>query len=219
MGVAVPRSPSRACVHIGELARWLDLARLISLPIDPRSGARSWTGEEHLRTRLPALVGLGLTLALSALLPLAVHAAGLPREGNDSFTNVWVATSLNTMQQGNRTFATYEIDGVARNDNGGPMFNSFGQRCLGLAEVMGNDVRGQGTCTYTDKDGDHIFMPYSAKGDGKGGERGTYEVVGGTGKFSGITGSGEYFNPHSPIKADDKALRGVVSNKVSWKLP
>jgi hypothetical protein len=127
MGVAVPRSPSRACVHIGEPVRWLDLARLITLPIDLRSGARSWTGEEHMRTRLPALVGLGLTLALSALLPLSVYAAGLPREGNDSFTNVWVATSFNTIQQGNRTFATYEIDGVARNDNGGPMFNSYGQ--------------------------------------------------------------------------------------------
>jgi len=172
-----------------------------------------------MKTRLPALAGLAISLALSALLPLSVHAADIPKEGNDSFTNFWVATSSDTIQQGDRTFATYEIDGVTRNDNGGPMFNSFGLRCLGLVEFAGNDGRGQGTCTYTDKDGDHIFTPYSAKGDGKGGERGTYEVAGGTGKFSGITGRGEYFNPHTPIKADDKAVRGVVSNKVSWKLP
>jgi len=44
-------------------------------------------------------------------------------------------------------------------------------------------------------------------------------VIGGTGKFSGITGSGEYYNPNLPIKADDKALRGAVSNRISWKLP
>jgi hypothetical protein len=58
-------------------------------------------------------------------------------------------------------------------------------------------------------------MPYT----GKGGEHGTYELVGGTGKFAGITGSGEFFNAGLTIKADDKAMRGVVSNKVSWKLP
>ena len=44
-------------------------------------------------------------------------------------------------------------------------------------------------------------------------------MIGGTGKFSGITGSGEYYNPNLPIKADDKALRGAVSNRISWKLP
>jgi hypothetical protein len=54
----------------------------------------------------------------------------LPKQGTDSFTNVWVGTS-NTIQQGNRTFFSYEIDGVARNDSGNPMFDRFGQRCLG----------------------------------------------------------------------------------------
>jgi hypothetical protein len=170
----------------------------------------------QLRTRILSAVTLGIGMAFGVL----ATAADLPKQGTDSFTNVWVVGTSNTIQQGNRTFITYEIDGVARNDSGGPMFNLFGLRCVGWVEVLGNEgPHGGGTCTYTDKDGDNIFSPYSDKGDGKGGVHGTVELAGGTGKFAGITGSGEYFNPNLPIKADDKTLRGVVSNKVSWKLP
>jgi hypothetical protein len=75
----------------------------------------------------------------------------------------------------------------ARNDAGCPMFNMFGQRCVGMWDDVGSNYSDHGTCTYTDKDGDHIFMPYSAKSG-----HGTYEVAGGPGKFVGITGTGEY---------------------------
>jgi hypothetical protein len=84
---------------------------------------------------------------------------------------------------------TYELEGVLRNDKGAPMFDSFGQRCVGIAELLNNEAQnGTGTCTFTDG-------------------------------LAGITGSGEYLNPNLPIKADDKALRGVVAHKMTWKLP
>jgi hypothetical protein len=160
------------------------------------------------------------TIAVLALLPFSVRAADVPKEGTVNFTAFWVMTSLNVMQQGNRAFATYELEGITRTDAGAPMFDSFGQRCMGLAELVDNKLQDiLGTCSFTDRDGDHIFMPYSGKGDGKGGDNGTFKLVGGTGKFTGITGTAEYSNPGLPIKADDKALRGVVPHKVSWKLP
>jgi hypothetical protein len=161
------------------------------------------------------------TIAVLALLSFSVHAADTPKEGAESFTAFWVATTANTMQQGNRLFIVYEIDGVTRNDAGSLILNNFGQRCVGLVEISEGNVQDDlGTCTYTDRDGDHIFAPYSGgKGDGKGGHHATIKLAGGTGKFSGITGSGEFFNPGLPIKADDKAIRGAVSAKVSWKLP
>ena len=151
-----------------------------------------------------------LTLTAAMVFGVAAMAADLPKQGTDSFTNVWVATSLNLIQQGNRTFGSYEIDGVARNDAGAPMFDLFGQRCIGFGEFLENNPEHDvGTCTFTDRVGDHIFASYSSgKSNSKDGERGTYEVIGGTGKFAGITGSGEFFNPMLPIKADDKALRG-----------
>lgn len=162
-----------------------------------------------------------MVLCAAVLFGSSALASDLPKQGTDSFTNVWVATS-NAIQQGNRTFLSYELHGVARNDAGGPMFERFGQRCLGWLEIVANEGRDdRGTCTFTDRDGDNIFTTYSGKGDAKGvEERGNYEVVGGTGKFTGITGAGDFnFQPNIPIKADDKAVRGVVSNKINWKLP
>jgi hypothetical protein len=158
-----------------------------------------------------------LALAAASLLPLSAQAADLPKEGTDNFTNVFVVTSSNTVQQGSQSFVTYEVDGVARDDAGGPMFNLFGVRCVGMEEGPGiGKMTGHGTCTYTDTDGDNIFMPYNAKE----GRRGTYEVAGGTGKFAGITGNGEWWRiDPAPIKSDDKRARPVTSNKVSWKLP
>jgi len=156
-----------------------------------------------------------LALVAASLLPLSVKAAEIPREGTDSFTNIWVSTSTNNIQQGTQSFVTYEIEGVARNDAGGSMFDLFGQRCIGMSNGVAGDIRDQGTCTYTDRDGDNIFMPYSARNG-----RGTYQLAGGTGKFTGITGSGEYvINNSGQIKSDDKNRRGFVSNKVTWKLP
>ncbi len=156
-----------------------------------------------------------LTLAAASFLPVSVHAAELPKQGTDSFTNIWVSTISNSMQQGSNTFITYELNGISQNDAGGPMFNLFGLRCVGMWDGRGGgEFNDRGTCTYTDKDGDHIFAPYTSKG-----WHGTYEVVAGTGKFAGITGTGEYtINNPGQIKSDDKRNRGIVSNKISWKL-
>jgi hypothetical protein len=158
-----------------------------------------------------------LALVAASLLPLSVQAADMPKAGSDNFTTVLVVTLANTIQQGTQSFVTYEVDGVARNDAGGPMFNFFGVRCIALEEGPDpSKFTGHGTCTFTDADGDNIFTPYNSTG----GRGGTFEVAGGTGKFAGITGNGEWRRIDlAPIKSDDKRARAVVSNKVSWKLP
>jgi hypothetical protein len=47
-------------------------------------------------------------------------------------------------------------------------------------------------------------------------EGGTETLVAGTGKFAGISGTGEWMK--FPLKADDKMSRGIVSEKVHWKI-
>jgi hypothetical protein len=164
------------------------------------------------KTLLAAMAAIVFGAAASLL----VQAAEMPKEGTDNFTNIWATTISNTIQQGTQSFITYEFGGVARNDAGGPMFNFFGLRCVGMSDVSGpGNNTDHGSCTFTDKDGDNIFMPYTGKSG-----RGTYEVAGGTGKFTGITGNGEWWNIRPwPIMSDDKRNRGVIANKVSWKLP
>jgi hypothetical protein len=43
-------------------------------------------------------------------------------------------------------------------------------------------------------------------------------LVAGTGKFAGISGTGEWTVLKFPVKADDKMSRGIVSEKVYWKI-
>ena len=50
--------------------------------------------------------------------------------------------------------------------------------------------KGQGHCIITNDDGDRVFADYNCTGDMES-CRGPFTLVGGTGKFKGITGEGE----------------------------
>jgi hypothetical protein len=157
-----------------------------------------------------------LTLTATLLLPLTVQAADLPKSGTDSFTNSYVETVLSTMKLGeDRSFETYELSGVSRNDSGGAMFNNFGVRVLGGGEVAGKEWIDRGADIFTDKDGDQIFLTY----EGKVGAVNTLKLVGGTGKFTGISGTGEWSLIAVFADSDDKRSRVWVDHKVAWKLP
>jgi hypothetical protein len=88
-------------------------------------------------------------------------------------------------------------------------------RCLGIYDDAGK-ARAQehGACTFTDNDGDKIMATYERKTA----EGGTETLVAGTGKFAGISGTGEWTVLKFPLKADDKLSRGIVSEKVHWKI-
>lgn len=154
-----------------------------------------------------------LALAMLPTVPLsATWAADLPKQGTDSYTTVYVMTSSNTMKLGNRTATSYETSGATRNDNGGPMFNNMGARCVGMAESVGGDSTNRGTCVEIDADGDQIFTTYEAKGNA-----GTHTFVGGTGKYTGISGTASY--TRQAVKDPEGRSISIVSHKATWKLP
>jgi hypothetical protein len=155
-----------------------------------------------------------IAVATASLLPLAVHAADMPKSGTDSFTNTWMTTSSKIMKVGDRTLTTYEISGVHRNDNRDAMITDMGMRCLGLFDGA-SPPQEHGGCTYTDKDGDAIMTTFDRKSETSGVET----LAAGTGKFAGISGTVEYTVIDFPVKADDNINRGVVAEKWQWKLP
>jgi hypothetical protein len=66
--------------------------------------------------------------------------------------------------------------------------------------------------THTDKEGDLIFTTYEIKG-----AAGTHNFVGGTGKYSGITGTADFTLQR--VRSPDGRLLSVVHEKANWKLP
>jgi len=152
-----------------------------------------------------------LLFAMLPLLPMATSAGEMPKEGNDSYTHTLVVTYASPMKVGDHAFIVSEQNGISLNDTGAAIFNNMGTRCISLEEIIGSERHARGGCTFTDKDGDQIMLSLDRKGDA-----GSATLVAGTGKFAGISGTGEY--THRLIKADDKLLRVVVSAKVHWKL-
>ena len=149
------------------------------------------------------------------LVPITVLAGEMPKEGTDSFTNTWLITTSNTMKVGDRTLGTYEVSGVHQNVQG-EATTDMGMRCLGIYDDGGKTAerREHGACTFTDTDGDEIMATYERKTA----EGGVETLVAGTGKFAGISGTGEWTVLKFPLKADDKLSRGIVSEKVHWKI-
>lgn len=82
-----------------------------------------------------------------------------------------------------------EFAGVARATDGQPWFDRMSERCTGsYYKIRGESVGSNGSCLYTDAAGDKLMITW--KDTSKDG--GTKEIIGGTGKFAGITGTGTY---------------------------
>src|SRR5215467_13635143 len=81
-----------------------------------------------------------LPTAVLPLVPIAVLAGEMPKEGTDSFTNTWLITTSNTMKVGDRTLGTYEVSGVHQNVQGDAT-TDMGMRCLGMYDVASNAPR------------------------------------------------------------------------------
>jgi hypothetical protein len=143
-----------------------------------------------------AMMSRSMIVATLLLAPLSAWAADLPKQGTDSYTTTYVIVSKDQVKAGDRTITAYDAVGITRNDNGGPMFNDMGARCIGTSEAVGKDVASRGSCVETDKDGDEIYSTYQSKG-----LSGTHTFVGGTGKYAGLSGTADYTT--QPVRSPD----------------
>lgn len=118
-----------------------------------------------------------------------------------------------------RVQVSYEAFGVNVSDpKEGLLHNASGHCIGGFHAVKGVYRDDAGFCVFTRPDGDQVFITFRATGEtGKRG-MGNSEIVGGTGKFIGITGSGE-FTRHNlrPPKKGHFAIFDIST--LRWKLP
>lgn len=132
--------------------------------------------------------------------------------------------------QGNTTYVTYyttqsmaaplemgeagagslvQMTGVTRNTAGHAAFDNLSVRCVGYHETMGGKLQTRGSCVEIDAEGDKVFTTYAA---------GVHTVVGGTGKYKGITGSAP-FTVVSRLPSTAAGLGAIaVEHKQSWQI-
>jgi hypothetical protein len=72
----------------------------------------------------------------------------------------------------------------------------------------------KGSCALGDADGDRIFTQFTGTLGGPEGDHGTNEIVGGTGKYAGIQGSG-------PWKCKNSGTNGELqcAQRLDYRLP
>jgi hypothetical protein len=145
--------------------------------------------------------------------------AQVPKEASTSFNMVYSSTFKALPMGQERLQMTYEVMGVAIGDTPEDFHHNASFRCLGaLHAVKGEYKDDGGFCVFTRPDGDQIFSTYKAVGTIAGGAKGTFTIVGGTGKLVGIQGSGEF--PRFVMRsAAEGTFQGYARWKGQYKLP
>ena len=99
---------------------------------------------------------------------------------------------MNVMNAGNGNMAiTYDGNAGLADKNPESIFDKSTMNCVGgLTLVNGKFEDETGMCTFYLIDGEKIFINYKGKGTGGQGGSGTFNIVGGTGIYKDISGSG-----------------------------
>ena len=119
-------------------------------------------------------------------------------------------------------YVTYEAIGVSVTDTGEGLFHGATARALGSMTIekgFYNDERGFGVWNL--QNGDKIFITYKFAGKaGTGGiAKGSFTIIGGTGKCAGIQGSSDESKRTMVRTALEGVGQSFSKGKFQYKLP
>ena len=134
----------------------------------------------------------------------------MAKEGTDSGTGFAHGTWNSFPLEKGTAFMTWESKGVSLSDSGEGPFHNMSINCAGINLWVKGVKTVMGYCTEIAPDGDKIL--YQLLQNGK------YKYIGGTGKFAGIEGGGEYTS-YSVKPAAEGTFQNVDKYKSSYKLP
>ena len=99
--------------------------------------------------------------------------------------------SLNAMDAGNGNMSITYDGNAGLSDKEKSIFDKSTMHCIGgLTLVAGKFDDETGMCTFYLMDGEKVFINYKGKGTGGQGGSGSFIIVGGTGKYEKISGTG-----------------------------
>jgi hypothetical protein len=164
-----------------------------------------------------------VSIALIFTLLVLVVAGSAISEEKAKQGSMSVTTSYHSpvtyMSMGKDLQITFEALGPAVADSEQDSFHNSSVRLLGSGLVLKGAYTEAGSITWTMPVGDQVFATYEGKGVGAGKFKGNYTLIGGTGKFSGITGGGDLERFNVPKPAMKGSVQGYAKCTGTWKLP
>jgi len=143
---------------------------------------------------------------------LAQEKAQMAKEGDLSGTHSFSGTFKATKIGDDLLLVTSENLGLIVSDSGAGPFNDLSGRCVSQVLYVKGVGRNQGHCVYMDRAGDQWLLEFEAPAQklGAATQRGTVKYLGGTGKFAGVRGEGEYAYTNLRPVADGTGWRNAT---------
>jgi hypothetical protein len=118
--------------------------------------------------------------------------------------------------------AVLQAVGTTQNMKGEKMLDKMAARCLALNVDLVDKKYIDGTCVLTDSEGDKIFSTFDTREvDNSQPEMncGTHTIVGGTGKYKGITGKEPFACQTMPALAGPGGLTALdIPHNTTWEI-
>jgi hypothetical protein len=133
-----------------------------------------------------------LTAAIAARAP-AFAAEPFPPNGEAKLAAYSVCRSAVIVDMGPvGSNSSAECTGIVKTRDGSKLLDNLAIRCMEESKARPEGYAFTGACIQTDGDGDKIFMTY------EGPESGTVALIGGTGKYKDIVGTGTWSVTDAP---------------------
>jgi hypothetical protein len=142
------------------------------------------------------LIALGNILigVVFGVVAAAASADELPKSGKASFNSGWKLTGTLVKLTDTRSYWSGLDWGVWFNVRGTGFMHRASVICPDVSDIEDGVINAKGFCTLTDSDGDKIFGDWSGKQPSPTAEfAGLGQLIGGTGKFTGIQGKWEFY--------------------------
>lgn len=160
------------------------------------------------------LAATAVALAASTLLGATPVAAELPKEGDFSATYCFAGNLAMLAQSKTDLAFSFELTGPVRGETSGSLLDMTSVQCVGLGEVRNGKSSGIHQCHFMDQDGDKIFARFETERT-----KATFELLGGSGKYEGISGGGETEPLGRFPKIKEGTFQGCTRGGGHYKLP
>lgn len=153
---------------------------------------------KNIRNQTVSITFINLSLVLAIALVSEVAVAGSETVSITYTNDVPYVSSVELGDKRVARIAEHIL--ISRNDSGSGFMHNMAAFCIvQFVDNPGKPREGNGYCTFSDNDGDRIFEHYDYTTENNG----NATVIGGTGKYAGVSCSGKWkklASPKSPVK-------------------
>jgi hypothetical protein len=184
---------------------------------------------QPMQLSLRAAIGLALLyLAVLAFAPWSSRAdplTPLPSKGVSPYVTHFIFRPLMAFDEhdlGVGKAAVLEAVGTTQNLKGEAMLDKMSARCVALSVDVTDKKYIDGICVLTDTGGDKIISTFDTRDVDKSQPElgcGTHVIVGGTGKYKGITGKEPFSCNAMPVLAGPGGYTAMdIPHNTSWEM-